>query len=66
MDGFSSEKIYIPECVLLLKWQLKDKVPDPLDYKVKLLETGEDNFFRIVHNPGEYIYIHIERNKPAN
>ena len=65
MDGFSSEKIYVPECVLLLKWQLKDKAPDPLNYKVKLLGTGEENFFfRIVHNPGEYICIHIERNKP--
>ena len=52
MDSFSSEKIYVPECVLLLKWKQKDKAPDPLDYKVKLLGTGEENFFRIVHNPG--------------
>ena len=66
MDGFLSEKISVPECVLLLKWQLKDKAPDPLDYKVKLLGAAEEDFFRIVHNPGEYIYIHIERNKPAN
>ena len=35
----------VPECVLLLKWLQKDKTPDPLVCKVKLLEAGKENDF---------------------
>ena len=41
--------------MLLLKWKQKDEVPEPLEYKVKLLGTGdEEDFFLIVHHPGQY------------
>jgi len=52
VNNFSLENSWIPECVLLLKWKQKSKVPEPLEYKVKLLGTGEDNFFRIFRHPG--------------
>ena len=43
----------MPECVVLLRWLLKDKDPEPLIYRVNLLGTGDkDDFFRIVHHPG--------------
>ena len=43
--------------MLLLKWKQKDKVPEPLEYKVKLLGTGDENdFFVMVHHPGVYMY----------
>ena len=53
MDNFSSEKSGIPECVLLLKWNQKDKAPDLVDHKVKLLGTDEEeDFLRIIYHPG--------------
>ena len=58
MDNFCSEGTWVPECVLLLKWLQKDKIPEPLNYKVKLLGTGDKNdFFQINYNPpGQYMY----------
>ena len=57
MDNFSSEKSWVPECVLLLKSFQKDNTPNPLEYKVKLLGTGGENgFFRIFLHPGKYIH----------
>ena len=53
VDNFSSEKSGIPECVLLLKWNQRDKAPDVVDHKVKLLGTDEEeDFFRIIYHPG--------------
>ena len=45
MDNFSSEKSWVPKCVLLLKSLQKDNTPNPLEYKVKLLGTGGENDF---------------------
>ena len=53
VDNFSSESTRVPECVLLLEWKQKDKTPEPLKHKVKLMGTGEESdFFRILYNPG--------------
>ena len=53
VDNFSSERTWVPECVLLLEWKQKDKDPETLKYKVKLKGTREESdFFRIVYNPG--------------
>ena len=52
VDNFSSESTWVPECVLLLQWCRKDKTPEPLKFKMKLLGTGmESSFFRILYNP---------------
>ena len=59
MDNFSPEGTWVPECVLLLKWLEKDKTPEVLNYKVRLLGTGEEgDFFRILINPGQYMYMY--------
>ena len=53
VDNFSPENTGEPECVLSLKWLQKDKTTEPLNYKVKLLGTGNENdFFQIHLNPG--------------
>ena len=43
VNSFTSEKSWVPECVLLLEWLHKSRAPDRLEYKVKLLGTGEEN-----------------------
>ena len=63
MDNFSSENTWVPECVLLLEWKQKDKTPEPLSYKVKLKGSGDENdFFRIVFDPGQYMYMYFFNN----
>ena len=43
----------MPECVLLLKWNQPEKALKPLEYKVKLQGTGdEEDFFLMVYHPG--------------